>query len=469
METSKRWGPKWLRKLTRESWQAELIISGAAIIGSLQLPGLLEKFQHYLLLGYGRDVLFYWFFANIYWAIFVYGLILLFIGHFITRALWIGLLGLKSVYPKGVVRTTVLSDDYQDKMAKEWGDLDGYIQRVDRTASSLFGLGFMTAGQFFNLGLIFSGMVFLLGILLWLGVPNFWALVIVLTPVALLFIASSFSGVLTKENLRDKEWVKRYHYPLARGLTRLTNPVNFQFYGHAAALWSTNHIAEKKIEAITVKGVLTTLMVMVGFGLLLGVLFGMTDTFKDEFFDHTYHRAGNDSISIDPANYAGGVTDELLYEPLINSMYISPGEPLWVWVPMPERELKVLQNQCSAPAVADSLSIRNKRSAKRARALTCASEYIDLYLDDEPLAFPGAMRRFLSSAGMEQLGFHLELSQLDLDLGRHTLKIVTHYSLEADKPDEDFRTTYISFYVVDSGHTLSERNPTKRSLSAPEN
>ena len=132
MEKPKPQKPKWLRKLERERWQAELIISGAALLGSLQLPGILEQFQHYLLLNYERASLQLWFFATSYWALFVYGLVLLFVLHFVVRALWIGLEGLNSVYPNGIGETNLSSEDYQQKMKAEYGDIDGFINRLDR-------------------------------------------------------------------------------------------------------------------------------------------------------------------------------------------------------------------------------------------------------------------------------------------------------------------------------------------------
>ena len=468
MNTPKRWGPKWLRKLTRESWQAELVISGAAIIGSLQLPGLFEKFQHFLLLTFDREVLFYWYFANIYWAIFVFSLIALFVSHFITRALWIGLLGLKSRYPNGMARTTILSEDYQDKMAADYGDMDGYIQQLDRTASGMFGLGFMTAGQFFNFGLLLSGGVLLYALLRWMGLPDFWALLIISTPIVLLMVGSTLSGIMVGEKLRDRPWVKRYHYPLAKIISRLSNPVNFNYYAFGAALASTNHLVEKKVERVSVTSMLSGFVLMLLIGLGIGVLFGLSDTFKPPVFDTIYHRMGADSTGIDPANYAGGVTDELLYEPFISTLYSHPGEPFWAWVPLPERELTLLLDNCTSSPVNESLGFRERRRATKTRVLACASEYIDVYLDGDLLPFPEAMRQWWTSADMEQLGLHLELSHLNLPPGRHTLKIVTHYPLDPNKPNEDFRTTYIPFYVVDPGHTLSERNPAKRSESAPE-
>ena len=47
--------PNWLLKLEQESWQAELIISGVAILGSLQLPDLIDRLGEWALIYFSAD------------------------------------------------------------------------------------------------------------------------------------------------------------------------------------------------------------------------------------------------------------------------------------------------------------------------------------------------------------------------------------------------------------------------------
>ncbi len=250
IKTSK---PKWLRKLERESWQAELIISGAALLGSLQLPGVLENFQHYLLLNYERASLQLWFFATSYWALFVYGLVLLFVLHFIVRALWIGLVGLNSVYPDGIVETALSSKDYQQKVKAEYGDIDGFIDRLDRMASGMFGTGFAFIGLFFNLGLIMSVAILLLTFLQSVGVPDLWAWCIGLSPVVLIFTISIFTTILALPKLRERAWVKRCHFPLSKLMISLSYPVNTRYTATGLMLISSNTTPKEKPGKVIVK------------------------------------------------------------------------------------------------------------------------------------------------------------------------------------------------------------------------
>lgn len=436
--------PKWLRKLERESWQAELIISGAALFGSLQLPGILENFQHYLLLNYERASLQLWFFATSYWVLFVYGLIFLFVFHFIVRALWIGLVGLNSIYPDGIVETALSSKDYQEKMKAEYGDIDGFINRLDRMASGMFGTGFAFIGLFFNLGLFMSIAILLLTFLQSLGVPSFWAWLIGLSPAVLTFILSIFSTVLNLPKFRDRAWVKQYHFPLAKFMTSLSYPVNTRYIATSLMLISS-HSAPKETKAKDViKGVAT---VMVG-SLLIGIVLGMSGGIKPQFMDRSYHSMGDDETGVDVSNYADSGYEGVLYEPLLSTLYPVADGLLWVWIPLPERELSIMLEGCFQPEVDDDLPRAEERKAKRKRLVACAAEYVEVYVDDQIIPLPTALREYRSTeAASEQFGVRFDLSTRSPSSGRHILKVVTHYPLEDDANDQ-YRTTYIPFFMM---------------------
>lgn len=447
--------PKWLRKLERESWQAELIISGAALLGSLQLPGLLEKFQHYLLLNYERASLQLWFFATSYWALFVYGLVLLFVFHFIVRALWIGLVGLNSIYPDGIVETNLSSKDYQQKVQAEYGDIDGFINRLDRMASGMFGTGFAFIGLFFNLGLTVSVMILLLTFLQSVGVPDFWAWFIGLTPLALIFTLSLLSMILNLPKFREREWVKQYHFPTAMLITRLSYPVNTRYTATGLVLVSSHSAPKEKQMQEIIKGI----VLMFVFFIFLGILLGMSDGIKPQFMDSLYHRMGDDETGIDFSNYADSGYEGVLYEPLTSTLYPAADGPLWVWVPLPERELSIMLDACSEPEVDGDLPRQEERKAKRKRLIACTGEYIEMYLDEQPLDLNTAMREYRTTEAVaDQFGVRFDLGTPPATPGRHTLRVVTHYPLETDS-GEKFRTTYITFFVMKPKSNITNANP----------
>ena len=105
--------PKWMKILEKQSWQAELVISGAAIFGSLQLPEAINRLIDqgiYYISDMTSTVVGV---ALFYLMAVAVILIANFIIHFILRALWIGMLGLVSVFPNGInYKFESYSEDY---------------------------------------------------------------------------------------------------------------------------------------------------------------------------------------------------------------------------------------------------------------------------------------------------------------------------------------------------------------------
>ncbi len=443
MQTDKEDKPKWLRRLERESWQAELIISGAAILGTLQLPGLLEQFQFYLLLNFDRSALMLWFFATSYWALFVYLLIILFILHFVVRALWIGLVGLNSVYPDGIAETKLTSKDYQEKIQEEYGDIDGFINKLDLSASGMFGTGFTLAGLFLNLGIIVSLSVLLVTWLQRQGLEATMAWIIGLSPIIIIFSFSLISSLLALPALREREWVKTWHFPVQKLLSRLTYPVNTRFTITGLMLLSSQSAAKAKSVSEYVGSFIVSMLLFA----VVGFALSASGALKSEFVSDVYHRLGDAPTDVDPKNYADNRVDQLLLEPQLSSYSIEENDVLWLWVPLPERELTLVREACNEAEVDEALEKPERRKLARARLMRCAQPYIDLYLNDERIPTPLPKREFRESVGMSQFGVRLELTDKMPEVGPHLFKIVTHYPKESGET-ENYRTTYIPFVVT---------------------
>ncbi len=132
--------PKWLRALEAQSWQAELLISGVIIAGLLQLPDTFLKFgEPYILesseLGFGFLSL-----ATTYVYAALSALVLFFGYHFILRTIWIALLGLNSVFPKGIniESKAGAGPKYWEKAKEEYPNLSTYNQQLDQQCSTIF-------------------------------------------------------------------------------------------------------------------------------------------------------------------------------------------------------------------------------------------------------------------------------------------------------------------------------------------
>src|SRR3954462_3059956 len=89
-------------QLTSPTWELELFLSGAFVFATFQLPDLIEQLFVRLephAVGAMSSVLF---FVVLYGKAIAFTLIVMFSVHLGTRAYWVALMGLHSVFPKGI-------------------------------------------------------------------------------------------------------------------------------------------------------------------------------------------------------------------------------------------------------------------------------------------------------------------------------------------------------------------------------
>ena len=133
--------PTWLLKLEQESWQAELIISGLAIFGSLQLPVLIDRFGQWALTYFSPDSGFFMMMFLVFLHFASGILIFAFITHFILRAIWIGLIGLNSVFPNGIKTDGgMYSKIFMEKFKANYAHENYGIESIDKFCSGVFGV-----------------------------------------------------------------------------------------------------------------------------------------------------------------------------------------------------------------------------------------------------------------------------------------------------------------------------------------
>ncbi len=424
--------PKWLRKLERESWQAELIISGAAILGSLQLPGLLERVEVYCLLSFDRDTLFLCYLALIYWRILSYCLIAAFVFHFIVRALWIGMVGLNSVYTDGFKPNKRFATHFQERLKEEYGDIDGFIERLDRLGSGVFGVSFATALVFFNFGLIGSLLVYLHSWLVSYDVPSGWIFIglgIVFLP---LFLLSVGAMVLQTERFKEGALARRYLWLVSTAVSRISYLVGRRYVMTSSNMVSSHYADSKGFGWYLIGG-------FIGFMVIVMATL-LNARYTPYFVDQAYHRMGSDSTRL-PAAYA----DDLVYDgvyvsPLISEASISA---LAFWIPTPEREWVFLEQQCSEPEIDEALEREERRSLSRLRVLSCAREYFSFAINGQPVKDYTIKRQYRVNMAASQDGFHVYISDLTLRRGVNLLEVTSQYPHEETGKA---RVTYTPFY-----------------------
>lgn len=127
-------------RLRERTDELELIISGISLVALVSLPGWL--FEQWVRLDVhidGSRGVFFAFGFPIAVGL-CYTLAGAFLVHLVARAYWVGLIGLKSVFPQGIRwdRVTSQGPVMRERLRGRFADLDPFIDASDRFASTVF-------------------------------------------------------------------------------------------------------------------------------------------------------------------------------------------------------------------------------------------------------------------------------------------------------------------------------------------
>ncbi len=429
--------PKWLHKLEQESWQAELIISGAAIFGCLQLPEIIVSAEQYCLLNYDRDTLYICYFAIIYWRILVFGLIGIFIFHFIVRALWIGMAGLNSVYAGGFRPNEMFSQRFQDKLREEYGDVDATIRQLDRIGSGIFGLGFGIAGVFFNFGVVGVLLIFLHRWLIVLGFYSTTMLLIIGGFIGTMMTISVVTMIMHSKRYQDHPLTIKYQWRITQLVSRFTYPLARRYITTSLNLVTSYSTSSKSLLLYSLGG-----MVIVLTG-------GMVTSIKDEntmfFIDQVYHRMGNDSTRLTREFANGELYQGIYYRPILLPESTIDPRGLSFWVPLPERELAFLEAGCSLLEPDSDLVGQARRAIERQRLLQCARDYLTITVNGQTVSNYVLKRAYVENAAGSQFGLTVFVPGPPLRTGDNLIGVQTKYPFD-DRGN--WRQTYTPFFYL---------------------
>ncbi|MEM9324306.1 MAG: hypothetical protein AAGA85_01565 [Bacteroidota bacterium] len=145
---------QWLKKLERESWQLELLVSAFTIfllLGAQQSFGdFIAELSHQVY-GYAGFAVFV---LTMIQASII-ALTAFLIIHLLLRGFWIGAIGLRSVQPSIDYQKLNYSDLFQEKLKKKLIGLDRLVIILDELCSVIFSVSFLIIFMIFSFGLYF--------------------------------------------------------------------------------------------------------------------------------------------------------------------------------------------------------------------------------------------------------------------------------------------------------------------------
>ncbi len=216
---------QWLRKLERESWQLELLVSAFTIF---LLIGASSNFENYL-----TSLTYEYSFSNSVIALFlvflnllhlsINSLIVCLVIHLMLRGFWIGAIGLRSVQASIDFTKMNYGSYFTERLKKRVIGLDALIVRLDELCSVLFSISFLIISMIiaFGLWLIFFGFIAFLFVQFINATSGIFSTVAVILG-AITMIALLLSGLmylvdfLTLGFFKKKSFLNKVYYPFYR-------------------------------------------------------------------------------------------------------------------------------------------------------------------------------------------------------------------------------------------------------------
>lgn len=411
-----------LPRLTTPTWEMELLISGATVFSLLQVPDLLDAafYTWYPRLGMSATAavtLPYVYLMAATWA-----LVVTFVLHLVTRARWVALVGLGSVYPEGIEWSKLkLGPAYLDVMRERYPSLAATIERADNTASRVFGFGVAFAMLILAPLLIMTALTLITIVLHEVSGNVFEWLNLWMVVSALAF------GPFVLALMIDRYW-KRPPSPnvrrsLMRRLLSFYTGQGFSSFSNYPMLLFSSRVGERNSTGI----------LMVAMMALLAAVFvrmvAREDLFQLDGYTSLPSPLAARGHVLDPAFYADQRDGErsMAPQPFIQGEVIE-GDYVRLFLPhVPQRDVVAMEKLCP-PVLPDFSGDEDDEAGKRAHdeartvvLLACVGRIYRVALNGEPVA--GLRFDLATEDQLGGRGFVTRIDVRDLPRGRHEVAI----------------------------------------------
>jgi hypothetical protein len=404
--------PSWLERLAAESWQAEMVISGAAIFGSFQLFGMVNNFIGWCYFHLPGSFMQIAYFLCFYLLIAVSVLSMSFLGHFIIRSIWIAGIGLESVYPEIKRENDTYTPHFMDQLLARFPSFKAFNEELDRVGSSILAHALMFVMTFVGIGIMIS-VVLLLGIIAALFVSEETAAIVSIGLLALLMLITFVNAFLNSKSMNNRPWVQKIHFPITLFIGKLVTSVFYRPYTYFSFAIRTN-VKPKQFWKFMV-------VLMVGVLLISINTIGSTHLFALQ--SDVYERYDLRTDRMYSSNYyEEEANSELAFiRPQIPAQVLHHTADLKLFLPMPEREERKLFLACSET---EPEGIEDRDQARTARynyRLTCFREQLEIEIDG--LEITNYILKVYRHPHASEPGLQYFFPGLELTSGEHVLTI----------------------------------------------
>lgn len=423
-------GKNWLQRVAEQSWEPELLISGLAIYATIQIPDYIRDFYQYYRYNLQLDSGF----IDELMPMLVVGVMLTafkvlsfaFIFHFIVRAFWVGLMGLRSVFSDGIQYDKLeFSELYRTEMKQRIGNQDSFLLATDRLASLIFSIAFLFVLYMFGIGVVYLVFFLLMnGVKLMVSEEVFdlySTIILVLAGLTLLSISLA-SFILNKERYRKQDKYARLHFKLSWYAGGIFYPFVYKPVQYLVLTFMSNFPKKKN----HIYGA----VFFIGFMAIF-----MNSTFElmgvNLLQPRDYYIARSSANTLDPENYDSEFDGNFFEKASINAPYLKKGEYLLLFIPYSKMLDRKLGSFCEEATPPDSLSRYERRKMTNTANIDCANRFFTITVNEQDTLNSDFL--FYNHRRTDQAGFRSSLMLPDtLDRGKHLLGIYRPVLNEAD-------------------------------------
>ena len=418
----------WLQKVSEQSWEPELLISGLAIYATIQIPGMLKSLLWYYQYNIQSGTGFIDELPVMALSMFITAIIVVkygFIFHFAVRAFWVGLVGLKSVFREGIkYKELKYSLRYRQQMKKNLGSSDAFLMANDRLASMIFSITFLIVLYLLAIGtMYFVFFILFNGMKLFLAPETYdvYSQVLFYTFGGVFVLIGLLNSVLSMERFRENERAATMHLRLNTVMNRIalpfiTKPIQYLMLTFMSNLKTSTYY--------TYFSVLMTSFFTIFFFTMLEVQ-GVSLFQPRDFYAERSPLGRVDSWFYESEN-----NEEFVLNPTIQRPELSANEYITLFIPYSKLLDVKLDQTCDIPEPDKEMNRYEKRRYWNEKRLDCVNDFFQLSIDE--IALPSDLL-FTTHPRTEQAGFRSFLDIPDsLEAGMYTLNVHRPLLDEAD-------------------------------------
>ena len=413
---------QWIKETSLKSWEPELLISGVAIYLTLSLPEFLRWLYDFYIYNFVLDpenkVIPL---TNLIYALLnsiAYLLSITFVIHFALRAFWVGLVGLHSVYPDGILydKITNYGTYYLSQLEKKLGKMEEFIIRLDQVCSVFFSLSFMLVVLL--LGICWMYLIILLVIgMFQLFLPEeiykSYELSIYFSLFTLILAYATLVSLLNLKVFRDHPTYKIWHFKLSWYLGISTFPVIYKPMSFILFIF-LSHTSRKKL-------IIYGLILFVAFFYAILTSSLTKDRLNRLFETRDFYTTHSEAHLMQAKHYDNLLQDDARVMTLSIQSEVIKENYLKLFLAYPRSLDLWLKAHCQKPNIADTLDKFQKRALKAQHSLNCIKNFFKIYIDDSLYASQDFV--FYENTQPNKKGVLTFVPIENLKTGQHILKI----------------------------------------------